>query len=226
MGGLVIAALVASVLLIAHSSLLSARHVHVVGNKMTSEQAILSASGLGTHPPLIDINSGAIAASIERLPWIASAVVARSWPDGVSITVTERNPVASIPEGKSGFAIIDSTGRVLAFVRAKPRSLVPLSVPLRPLVAGSKLDAAGVALARVAAAVPESILSNIAAVQESSLGVEITLRSGTLVEFGQATELAAKMVALDTLLSTPSVVLGAKSSVDLRVPDAPVVTSR
>jgi hypothetical protein len=33
------------------------------------------------------------------------------------------------------------------------------------------------------------------------------------------------MTALATMLVTPSVVLGSHSSIDLRVPDAPVVTS-
>jgi hypothetical protein len=99
-------------------------------------------------------------------------------------------------------------------------------MPAASLVAGSRLNARGVALAKVAAAVPVPVLAKIRALQESSVGVEIRLQSGALVELGQASELAQKMGALDTLLSTPSVVLGARSSVDLRVPDAPVVTSR
>ena len=217
---------ITALVLIAHMSLLSVRHVHISGDKMTSEQAILVASGLGTHPPLIDINIGEIAASIKRLPWIDTVSVARSWPDSVTIAVTERNPVAALPETKSSVAIVDATGRVLEFVAHEPKNLVPLVMPAAPLIAGSRLNAKGVALAKVAAAVPISILGKIHALQESSVGVEITLQSGTLVELGQASELAQKMVALDTLLSTPSVVLGPRSSVDLRVPDAPVVTSR
>lgn len=224
--GVVVLVVITAVLLIAHSPLLSVRHVHVVGNHMTSEQAILQASGLSTHPPLIDINSSAIVNSIEGLPWIDTVLVARSWPDSVTVTVTERDPVAWVAEGKANYAVVDATGRVLEFVRAMPKNLVPISLPVTLSAAGTRLDANGSTLAKVAATVPESILSAIEAVQVGSLGVEITLRSGALVELGQATELSQKMVALDTLLSTPRVTLGAHSSVDLRVPDAPVVTSR
>ena len=207
-----------------HSSLLSVKHVRISGNVMTSDQEILTASRLSSRPPLIDVNAAKIDRAIEQLPWIKQATLQRSWPDSVAITVTERNPVATFALGAHIFAVLDKTGRVLEMVPSKARNLVPLSIPdVRP-APGETLNARGVALASVAAAVPESILSSISTVEVSPSGVQILLVSGAICELGQPTELAQKMTALATLLETPSVKLTLHSSVDLRVPEAPVVT--
>lgn len=207
-----------------HSSLFSVKHVRISGNVITSEQAILAASRLASDPPIIDVNATRIDHAIEQLPWIATATLSRSWPNSVTITVTERNPVATFALGPHLYAVLDKTGRVLEMRSSKARTLVPLTIPLVRVAPGGVLDASGVALASVAAAVPESILSSIATIEESTSGVQIVLVSGAICELGQPTELAQKMTALTTLLETSSVKLTLHSSVDLRVPDAPVVT--
>ena len=217
--------LTAAVLFVAHSSLLSARHVRISGNVMTPAQEILAASGLETHPPLIDVSISRVVAGIDKLPWIERVRVARDWPDSVSITVTERNPVAVLVLSPRRAAVLDATGRVLEFAASVPKNLVPIAAPGDPVSAGAWLGPPGATLARVAAAVPASVLSSIAELKESALGVEVALRSGAVADLGRATGLAAKMVALATLLQTPTVVLGPRSSIDLRVPEAPVVTS-
>ncbi len=62
-----------------HTTFFSAQKVEVTGqHPHTSTAAILSAAGLTGHPPLIDVNPGASAAKVERLPWIATARVIRT----------------------------------------------------------------------------------------------------------------------------------------------------
>jgi cell division protein FtsQ len=152
-------------------------------------------------------------------------VLRREWPDSVLITVTERNPVAKFGVGTHLFGVVDETGRLLEISSAPPSGLVPLRIPNTAVVPGDSLPRADAVLARVASAVPESILHEIRTLEGTSTGAVVVLRSGARAELGQATDLAAKMTALATMLGTPSVVLGAHSSIDLRVPDAPVVTS-
>jgi cell division protein FtsQ len=208
-----------------HSSLFSARHVTVVGNQQTTDQQILVASGMLAHPPLLNIDVGRDEAAIEQLPWIEKAVLDLKWPDSVLITVTERNPVASFDDGAHLFGVVDETGRLLEISSSPPRGLVPLRIPKSALAPGAWLPRADAVLALVASAVPESIFHEIRTLEATSTGAVVVLRSGARAELGQATDLAAKMTALATMLATPSVVLGAHSSIDLRVPDAPVVTS-
>jgi cell division protein FtsQ len=208
-----------------HSSLFSARHVSIVGNQQTTDQQILVASGMLAHPALLNIDVARDEASIERLPWIEKAVLDPKWPDSVLITVTERNPVARFDDGAHLFGVVDETGRLLEIASSPPRGLVPLRIPKSALAPGESLPRADAVLALVASAVPESIFHEIRTLEGTSTGAVVVLRSGARAELGQATELAAKMTALATMLATPSVVLGAHSSIDLRVPDAPVVTS-
>ncbi|HEX4081989.1 MAG TPA: FtsQ-type POTRA domain-containing protein [Acidimicrobiales bacterium] len=80
-----------------HTKVLAARVVTVVGSVHTPDAGIVAAAGLGGHPPLIDVDTGAVAARVEQLPWVATAAVSRDWPDGVRIVVTERSPVAAVP---------------------------------------------------------------------------------------------------------------------------------
>jgi cell division protein FtsQ len=208
-----------------HSSLFSARHVSIVGNQATTDQQILEASGMLAHPALLNIDVARDEAAIEQLPWISKAVLHPEWPDSVLITVTERNPVGKFSDGVRLLGVVDETGRLLEVTSSPPRGLVPLRIPAIALAPGQSLPRAEAVLALVASAVPESILHKIKTLEGTSSGVVVVLHSGARAELGQATDLGAKMTALATLLATPSVVLGAHSSIDLRVPDAPVVTS-
>jgi cell division protein FtsQ len=79
-----------------HTKVLAARVVTVVGSVHTPDAEIVAAAGLVGHPPLIDVDTGAVAAKVEQLPWVATAAVSRDWPDGVRIVVTERTPVAAV----------------------------------------------------------------------------------------------------------------------------------
>jgi cell division protein FtsQ len=208
-----------------HSSLFSARHVSIVGNQATTDQQILDASGMLAHPALLDIAVARDEAAIEQLPWIEKAVLHREWPDSVLITVTERNPVAKFSDGADLFGVLDETGRLLEISSSPPRGLVLLKIPETTVVPGRSLPRADAVLALVASAVPESILHEVRTLEPTVTGAVVVLRSGATAELGQAADLVAKMTALATMLATPSVVLSAHSSIDLRVPDAPVVTS-
>jgi hypothetical protein len=89
-------AVVAGAWFFLHTKVLAARVVTVVGSVHTPDAEIVAAAGLGGHPPLIDVDTGAVAAKVEQLPWVATAAVSRDWPDGVRIVVTERTPVAAV----------------------------------------------------------------------------------------------------------------------------------
>ena len=110
-----------------HTALFSARVVTVPGSHPhTTTAAVVAAARLGAHPPLISVDPGATAARVEALPYIASARVERHWPDGVTIAVTERVPVAVMAGPGAAWSVLDGDGRTLQVAPARPSGLLAL----------------------------------------------------------------------------------------------------
>ena len=84
--------------------------ITVFGNVHETAAQVEAQAALGDHPPLLDVDAGAAATRIEQLPWVRTAAVHVSWPDGVQITVTEETPrfVVSAPGG--GWDSLSSDG--------------------------------------------------------------------------------------------------------------------
>jgi hypothetical protein len=128
-------AVVAGAWFFLHTKVLAARVVTVAGSVHTPDAEIVAAAGLGAHPPLIDVDTGAVAAKVEQLPWVATAAVSRDWPDGVRIVVTERTPVAAVsataPAGSA------ATGGAAA-AGATPAGATPSTTPPTTATTGPK----------------------------------------------------------------------------------------
>ena len=206
---------------LAHSRYLSATVVRVVGIDHTSASAVLDASGLASHPPMMDINGPLSAARIEALPWVASARVDLEWPDGVVVTVTERTAVAVVADGAAGWAELDSTGRVLATVTAAPSGLVHLVSTGLPGAPGTTFEAAEPSLV-VAAALPAAFKSMVTGVAPAGHGVDLSLSDGITVVVGTATQLPSKFEDIASLLAGAGLRSG--SVIDVSVPNSPVVS--
>ena len=82
-----------------HTPLFSARSVTVTGNVHETAAQVVAQAGLAGHPPLLDVDAGAAAARLEQLPWVRTATVHVSWPDGVHIAVTEETPRFAASDG-------------------------------------------------------------------------------------------------------------------------------
>ena len=221
---LVLGAIAASGLVVLHSPLVSMRSVVLVGATHERRTAVLRAANLLGHPPLIDVDAATAAAGIERLPWVNDATVTRAWPSAVRIVVTERRPIGAAMLGRSRYALVDRTGRVLGIVAAPPGGLVALVglVDLPP--PGRTLSEPGRALLSVAAALPVALLSRVVSFATGTEGVVATLAHGPLVVFGSPNAIGAKYVALATLLREEPTAIASAKVLDLRVPEAPVLT--
>jgi len=215
--------------LLLDSRLLSARVVTVEGSAHTERAAVVAASGLATHPPMINVNPAAVAARVERLAWVGTATVRRQWPDGVVISVTERTPVAIVaaspaaPSGPSDWAEVDATGRVLAESATEPSGLVQLAVPVHPGPPASFLGpSAGPAL-RVAASLPRAYAAQVVAVAVGSGGqVSLKLTIPVTVDLGTTAQLGAKEEDVAALLAHATLTAG--DVIDVSVPESPTVT--
>lgn len=157
-----------------YSPLLRVRHVAVSGEHRVSRAEILADSGLGRHRQMINVQPAVIASRLDRLPWVDSATVIRTWPGTVTIHVVERRAVAELalhpPSGtgaragssagvarpapalSSGtipgpMALVDASGRVLALSPAPVAGLPTLFGLPGPGAPGTSLPVSGVSAA-------------------------------------------------------------------------------
>ncbi|MGH9092839.1 MAG: cell division protein FtsQ/DivIB, partial [Acidimicrobiales bacterium] len=208
-----------------HSGVLAARVVRVEGSAHTPTAEIVAVAGLAHHPPMIDVDPGATAARLERLPWVARATVARHWPDGVVVTVVERRPVAVVDAAPPAlpWALVDRTGRVLADAATPPTGLVHLVVPGAPGAPGTTLPTAAGAGLRVAASLPPAFSGQVATVQVGKGGVVVLdLTTPVTVDLGTASQLHQKYEDTAAMLAGAPLVAG--DVIDVSVPDSPVVS--
>lgn len=204
----------------ANSSLLDVEHVTVAGASRANPQQVVVASGVQTGQPLVKVRPAAVAAAVERVPWIDTARVQRGWRGDVTVTVTERRAVVAVPTG-TRYVLVDPTGRQLEIVDAPPEGM---------LVVGG-LEASGVP----GQAVPSDALPAVASLEQLSpevaaLTTGLSIEGGQVflelgptgrAEIGDDRDLGAKMVALETVLAR--VDLSCVSVIDVRVPSAPTV---
>ncbi len=222
---LAIPALIASAFLVLHTSLFDVASVTVVGAHETPAAEIIATAGLDSRPPLIDVNPAAVSARIESLPWIKTATVIRHWPKSVAISVTERVPVAEASIRRHRWELFDAEGRALGFRTLRTTGLVRLR-QISPMPSpGSVATATLGSEVALADALPIALVSQVREVSYSpSDELSITLSSGPVVVFGNATALSDKVVALTTLLAD-HVSLAGVTVVNLSVPSSPVLSS-
>lgn len=102
--------------------------VEITGTRVLSEADIIAASGLVLGRSTMDFEPAKVQAGIQSLSWVKDVQVHRRLPDGYSIVVTERKPVAVLAWGD--LHLVDDTA--LPFVQIPtqdlPRDLPVISV--------------------------------------------------------------------------------------------------
>jgi hypothetical protein len=222
-----------------HSPLFAARAITVVGAVNETPAEVVQASGLASHPPLLSLNTGAVARAVERMPWVRGATVSVHWPDGVRIVVHEETPRLAVAVAGGQWAEVASDGRVLTVTAARPAGLLtfvgagagaaaaggaggaaPAAVTLTPGMTLGPQDAAGLA---VASTLPPSFVAQVTGVTVESGGwVQLTMTTPILVDIGNATQLPAKYEDVSALLAGATLHTG--DVIDVSVPQAPTVT--
>jgi cell division protein FtsQ len=225
--------------LAARSPLLAVHQVVVRGARRTDATQVRAAARLSRHPPMLDVDLRAIGARVEALPWVARATIRREWPGTVTIALSERTPLAQVAESAGQTAVVDATGRVLAVAAGGDVAAVlgagPPPLPaLQGLApggpAGSSLGPPARASLQIVVAL-QNLLPGpgpggyvLSAVTVGGDGtVTASLAPGvTSVVFGSPDQLDAKVLALQSVLAHfPP---GTVATIDLRVPDTPVLT--
>ena len=207
------------------SSLLDVDRVDVTGVARTPAADVVRATGLDRAPLMVEVDTAGVARRVESLPWVLRAGAERRWPGTVSIRVIERVPAAAVAAEGGGWALVDGTGRVLALGAERPGGLPALAdlPPAGP--PGQVLDPAAAGPLRVAAALPEPLRARVTEVSMSA-GDQVVLRldAAAVVRLGPPDPLEPKLTAVLTLLDKADLTVVAV--LDVRVPEAPVLTRR
>jgi cell division protein FtsQ len=171
--------------------------VRVVGAHRLSAAQVEKAAGIATGGPLVRVDLAAADARVEQLRVVRSAVVTRSWPHSVIVSIVERVPVATAQNASGGWLLLDADGVAVTQGASRPPALVLLNLDPDTTPAGT-LQAAS----EVAAALPPSLRSKVKDVRaDTPDSVRLDLVDGSLVRWGNAQDSDTKARVLAVLLS-------------------------
>jgi cell division protein FtsQ len=184
--------------------------VKVDGLWTLRQQQVLSAAQVPIGTPLMRVDLNAIEQRVEAVRAVDSASVHRSWPHTITITVSERQPLAAIDE-QGAWWVMDHEGVLFR------RTQGPLGhLPVVKL--GPKADtAARQEVASVIAALPGSVLGDVHRLTARTMdSITLDLAGGKKVIWGSAAESARKVQVLGVLLKDVDA-----STYDVSVPEQP-----
>jgi cell division protein FtsQ len=236
LAGVAVASAVGIAWLVVQSPFLALKDVTITGTLRESPDAVRAAAGVSDGDALVFVDTGAVAQRIEALPWIADAQVSRELPNGLSITIVERQPVAWIrrplPPGAprdsdSPAALVDATGRVLGDELSPPVGMPEIAGTVHIGVAGSRIWPA--AAARAVSLLPPALRAQVGSLLHSRQQYELVLAAppggaepaADEVRLGRLEEVVAKGAAALAVLDQLAAEDAHVTYIDVRVPSAP-----
>jgi cell division septal protein FtsQ len=200
---------------------LRVEHVTVIGAHHETSAAVLDASGLSTHPSMIDVSDASIERHLSSLVWIRSVSMQKHWPNSIVLTVHENVAVAVAYTSDHVLDYVDARGGALG--PAPLHADLPTLEFSHPEAATWPYDNAGRGAAIVASQLPKAFSSQVSTITDDSQG-SVSLEMTTPVTFilGPATNLHAKFVAVASVIAHTTLVPG--DVVDVTVPDELAVT--
>ena len=207
-------ALVARVVLY-DSRLLDVQGVQVEGISTLPETDIVGAAAVPIGAPLASIDTADVASRVAQVPAVATAVVSRSWPHTITVTVVERAPVASATT-PGGVQLVDAAGVVYPGTPPPglPRLVFGAVGPDDP-----STHSALAALATLPPPIRSQVLTIDATVAGSGVPGQVTfgLTDNRQVVWGTEDRAAEKAAVLVPLLTQPGRVF------DVTSPDLPTI---
>jgi cell division protein FtsQ len=200
------------------SSLVAVRHVHIAGvhgvDAIEIREALDSAAARMTT---MDFDAGALRSAVSSFAIVGGLRATTSFPHSVSISVTERPPVAALLTAGQRTAVA-ADGTVLGPALLSS-SLPTVSGSFEPRPGARLREPAPLAAVAVLGAAPAPLARFLARAFEGPEGLTVAMRNGLLVYFGDATRAHAKWLSLARVLTSPSA--AGAWYVDVRLPERP-----
>ncbi len=190
------------------------KDVRVSGTSVLDPAEVASAADDYLERSILRADLEAIAAEVASLPAVKSVDVSRSWPTGIRIAVTERDPYLAVPSGEETFLMVDSEGVVFNEVTE-----IPTSIWNAALDTPGPDDPATVETIAALQGLTSDLADKVERVETPSpAAVTLYLEDGRTVAWGDGTRNDEKTrVALRLLES-------GYEHVDVSAPDAPSVS--
>lgn len=187
------------------SQWLRAERVRITGTGVLTEREVESAAAVPLGTPLISVDIDAIEARLRmKLPRIDSVEATRSWPHGIALKVTEREPVLLLKKG-TNFVEVDANSVRFATVRP---SKAPQHVPVLELAADDSpslkrfgADRLLTEAVRVRADIPASVVAETQVITARSYdAISLELSRDRTVVWGSSEDGEAKARSLTALM--------------------------
>ena len=196
------------------STWLAADEVQVAGTRTVSAQRVIAAADIRAGTPLVRVDLDAVNRKVAAIPAVASVATHRSWPHTLTITVTERTPVATM-RGDGGWWVLDVEGTLYRKDQVRDPALAVVEYH------GDDEKAALREVAVVATSLPREIREQTERIEASSMdSISLMLRGGRQVVWGSSAESERKVQVLLLLLKRPAAVY------DVSVPGQPTTSAR
>jgi cell division protein FtsQ len=166
----------------------------------------------------LNVDESELAAAVSRFPTVTAIQAEADFPHGLTVEVTDRPPVLNASDG--GQAVPVAGDGTLLHGVAVSEALPAIQVDSVP--AKGKLEGEPLALAQVAGAAPVELRPMIESlVIDAGEGIEVTLKGGIPVKFGDPDGLEEKWASVAAVLANPQV--KTLTHLDVRVPERPSI---
>lgn len=198
-------------LLLYFTPIMSVRSVVVVGVGAVTQDEVVSAAGVTSGTPLLQVDTDTVAERVAGIRRIASARVQRQYPSTLRITIVERVPVV-LRDYPDGVHLFDRDG--VDFAVGPP----PPGIPYLDAENPGPNDPATMAALQVMTSLRPDVAVQVGRVSAPSVAaITLTLVDGRTVVWGTTDRTEEKALKLAALLTQPGQVY------DVSSPDLPTV---
>ncbi|MFM8943410.1 MAG: UDP-N-acetylmuramate dehydrogenase [Acidimicrobiaceae bacterium] len=216
---------VALVLIVLASPIIGVRKIEIEGARYVSADLLIAVEKSLDGKSILTVDTRAAERRLEGDPWVESVRIRSFFPSRLVIEIVERKPVAFYIGVDNRSRVVDSQGRVLAVETGQPTQYLQITGVGPNLAPGASAGIVYRAAAQLAAGLPDELSDRVLNVGVGGPNQLImTLRTGTLINFGPPVDLQNKLISLLVLLRRQD----AKQilSIDLTDPRTPTVKSK
>ena len=200
LAGVAVGAIVVVMAILA-SPLFAIRSVTLEGNVYTSKEVVEQVRDLLKGASVFTVDTGKARTILLDDPWVSDVRITTHFPSKALVEIAERVPVVWYVGTDQKVRVVDARGRVIVVLDGWPTKYLQVEGTGPSLEAGAVADDAYRAAAQLVLALPDEIRPKVASLALSPGGeLSMTLKSGTVVRFGQPADLQNKLVLVVVLL--------------------------
>ena len=201
MTGLGFVLFVGVALIVLASPVVAVRTVQVEGAKYADAALVRSVSDSLKGKSVLTVDTKTAVERLESDPWIKSARITTSLPSRVLIQINERIPVAWFLGVDNRARVIDEDGLVLSVVEGRPTQYMWIDGTGPNLTAGASSTATYKAAGQLAMSLPSELAPMVEHLGVAgSEQITMTLKTGTVINFGAPVDMRNKLVNVVVLL--------------------------